>query len=371
MADLATSDRYTNHLYAQRLNNAAASCIESGEHEKAVSILVRALRLSRSSLPDGASCGHCPSYCSLDECIVYSEERAALLEHDKARESYEPSSKRRKTNSSKRAVYSNIATNPLIKFPDENDSVYGYTHKTPILVTPTIMHEGLDMGPILSLIITFNLALSNHLKVLQLVSSKHGKDVATRERLGKVLRLYELAYQWEHECYNTRTECSNDECHEETQTPQHVQEENDSSTADSTRAEHRDREGTNACVASNCSSLRFDMIVCNNLGQIHRIAKNYSKQEKCFQHLLSILVFVVDWQRGQGNNSEDLVDATIANNDPNLQDSSEESNDNCTQQDDAPPQRQSTKRKRTFMNLDGFWRNISPFLLKDDCAKAA
>ena len=371
MADLATSDRYSNHLYAQRLNNEGASCIESGEHEKAVSILVRALRLSRSSLPDGASCGHCPSYCSLDECIVYSEERAAMPEHDKARRCCEPSCKRRKTNSAKQAVYSNLAANPLIDSADENDSINGYTHKTPILVTPTIIHGGLDMGPILSLIITFNLALSNHLKVLQLVSSKHGKDIATRERLGKVLRLYELAYQWEHECYNTRTERSNDECHDENQTPQHAQEGNGTASTDSTPAEHQDRESTTACVANNCSSLRFDMIVCNNLGQIHRMTNNYSKQEKCFQHLLSILMFVVDWQRGQGNSSEDLNDTTVSDNYPPPQDSSEESNDNCTQQDDAPPQRQSTKRKRTFMNLDGFWRNTSPVLLKDDCAKAA
>ncbi len=320
-----SSDCYSQHLYAQRLNNAAASCIESGEHEKAVTVLVQALRLSRSSLPDGASCGHCPSYCSLDECIVYSEERATTLANKKARHCYEPIPKRRKTNATERVSYTPLAVNQSY---DESDSTTGYTHRTPILVTPRIINEGIDMGPILSLIITFNLALSNHLKVLQVVSNKQEKDIATIERLGKVLRLYELAYQMEHEFYNPR----------------------------------------------NCSSVRFGMIVCNNLSQIHRMARNYSKQQKCLQHLLSILMFVVDWQRGQGTNNEDLVDADDADSDQQQQDSSEESDDNCAtpeQQDDQPPQRQNTKRKRAFMNLDGFWRNISQFLLKDDCAKAA
>ncbi len=273
--------------------------------------------------------------------------------------------------------------NPLsakqpFEFQDENDSTIGYTHKTPIIVTPTIIKEGLDMGPILSLIITFNLALVNHLTVLQAVSNNEDVSMnsATRERLGKVLRLYELAYQWENECCNEgsndSTGSSSREEPQQMEKAQHAQEHNSSSSTHNVTALHQ--ECGNPGHANNCSSLRFDMIVCNNLSQIHKMAHNYSKQEKCLQHLLSILMFVVDWQRERGNHSDDFVEVEATETVQQQQVSSDESTNNSIaveQQVEQPQQRQTTKRKRTFMDLDGFWRNISPFLLKNDCAKAA
>lgn len=299
-----------------------------------------------------------------------------MLQDEKTRPCHEPLPKRRKMNSTERTP---LSAKQTFELQEETDSTIGYTHKTPILVTPTIIKEGLDMGPILSLIITFNLALANHLKVLQAVSNNEdvSMNIATRERLGKVLRLYELAYQWENECSN---EGSNDSIgsgsHEEQQQmqkAQHVQEHNSSSSTHNVTELQQEHENTGH--ANNCSSLRFDMIVCNNLSQIHKMAQNYSKQEKCLQHLLSILMFVVDWQRDRVNHSDDfVVEVEVTETVQHQHDSSDESTNNCSaveQQVEQPQQRQTTKRKRTFMDLDGFWRNISPFLLKNDCAKAA
>ena len=297
-----------------------------------------------------------------------------MLQYEKARQCYEPLSKRRKMNSSQRTP---LAAKQTFETEDETDSTIGYTHKTPILVTPTIIKEGLDMGPILSLIITFNLALANHLKILQAVSNDEdaSMNIATRQRLGKVLRLYELAYQWENECCNEGSNDTIGNCHEEPQEmqkAQHLQERNSSSSTRNVPAVQQECESTSHTY--NCSSLRFDMIVCNNLSQIHKLAHYYSKQEKCLQHLLSILMFVVDWQRERGNNSDDFVEVEVTDTVPQQQDASDESTNNCVsveQQVEQPQQRPTTKRKRAFMDLDGFWRNISPFLLKSDCAEAA
>ena len=41
-------------------------------------------------------------------------------------------------------------------------------------------------------------------------------------------------------------------------------------------------------------SLRFTMIVSNNLGEIHRAAGNTEKHTMCLQHLLSAMMYMVD-----------------------------------------------------------------------------
>ena len=43
-------------------------------------------------------------------------------------------------------------------------------------------------------------------------------------------------------------------------------------------------------------SLRFSMIVSNNLGQIHDISNDTSKHTLCMQHLLSTIMYLVDCQ---------------------------------------------------------------------------
>lgn len=119
--------------------------------------------------------------------------------------------------------------------PQQPESVYVY--ERPICISQKSMEEEHCPGVILSLIIIFNLALAHHLSAIQ--------NNACPKLLQKALHLYELAYQLQRE-------------------------ENDN------------------------GSLRFTMIVANNLGQIHRAVNNESKHQQCLEHLLSTMMYLVD-----------------------------------------------------------------------------
>jgi hypothetical protein len=380
-----------DHFYAQRLNNIAASCIDSGQYDKAVAFLVKAMVLSPTDThtissvdtPDICSSPHC----SLDECIIYSGERAEIgLGAEPHRHTDYSSSACCGSESKKRKIDARCVTRRTFsanKNEDDNERI-GFTHRTPILITPKIINEGHMMGPILSLIVTFNLALANHLKLISKPIAV--SDATTRERLGKVLRLYELAYKWEGEFCKRKHGSDTYSCNEKQELRTHQQHDSDQQPIAAI--------GSSSSNSDNkCSSLLFDMIVCNNLSQIHRMAQNQSKQEKCLQHLLSILMFVVDWQRERGGYDDDddyndrggeqqqqqQVDAST------FEESSKKPFSSFGQLEEAEYQlfeeqrereqergrRGKRKRPTAYMDLDGFWRNIVPFLLKNDCAEAA
>lgn len=123
----------------------------------------------------------------------------------------------------------------------------GYVYKQPIRVSPQTMEEGHSMGVVLPLILTFNLALAHHLDAIEC-------DEIDRSKLQRVLRLYELAYRWQVEEQDVQSE-----------------------------------------------SLRFTMVIANNLGEIHRVVSNHEKHQKCLEHLLSTLMFLVDCRDVDGN----------------------------------------------------------------------
>jgi tetratricopeptide (TPR) repeat protein len=141
-----------------------------------------------------------------------------------------------------------------------------YIYERPILVSQQSMEGEHCPGVILSLIIIFNLALAHHLSAMQ--------NNTDRKLLQRALHLYELAYQLQRE-------------------------------------------------ENHNGSLRFTMIVANNLGQIHRAVKDESKHQQCLEHLLSTMMYLVD------------------------------------------------SRVRLCIELDGFLRNASQLILKDKCAGAA
>jgi len=86
-------------------------------------------------------------------------------------------------------------------------------------------------------------------------------------------------------------------------------------------------------------SLRFTMIVSNNLGEIHRLAGNKQKHTMCLHHLLSAIMYMVD------SNNLNLVGSGGGSScmDSNSQDEV----------------------------MDGFYENIIPIILNDICAKTA
>jgi len=87
---------------------------------------------------------------------------------------------------------------------------------------PIHVYEGHNMGSTLTYIIAFNLAIAHHLTAMEMANDeeKNDKDVVKQEKIiNKALQFYELAYE---------------------------------------------------CNLTNTCSMRFDMIICNNLSHIYR-----------------------------------------------------------------------------------------------------
>jgi len=155
------------------------------------------------------------------------------------------------------------------------------------------------MGISLSLIILYNLALAHHLKAISIISQSEcdvlssPSDKNKKQGLKIALQLYKLAYQL---------------------LLDHVQL---ATSRTGTHPEEYDYQ--------NSGSLRFTMIISNNLGEIHRVTGNATKHKLCLHHLLSTIMFMVDCK---------LI----------VLDSSE---------------------------MDGFYHNVLQIIVADVCAKAA
>jgi tetratricopeptide (TPR) repeat protein len=148
----------------------------------------------------------------------------------------------------------------------------GYIHRQPILVTQQSMQPGHSLGMALHVILSFNLALAYQLRTVE--------KTINRNELQKALRLYELAYMCQ------------------------------------IKEQERDEQ---VC------SVRFTIIILNNLGEIHRNSGSRKRYVMCLHQLLSTLMFVVDCHE----NEEDSIE------------------------------------------LEGFFRNTSQLILQESCACAA
>lgn len=145
---------------------------------------------------------------------------------------------------------------------------HGFIFRQPIRVSSVCMTH--SMGLVLPLMITYNLALAHQLSAM----NEKFTSLDRRRKLQRSLKLYELAYRWQME--------------EEMQ------------------------------------SLGFNMILANNLGEIHRAADNKVKFKKCMEHLLSTMMYVL------------VVDD-----------------------------------EDKIVEMDGFFQNTSPFIFNGGCAGAA
>jgi hypothetical protein len=150
---------------------------------------------------------------------------------------------------------------------EENE---GYIYCEPIRISPEYKKRRLRMN-MLAMIITYNLALSHHLIAMRIEGTKERKKM-----LHKSQRLYELVYRWQ--------------------------------------------------IEENVDSLGFNMIIANNLGQIHRASKNQRKHKICMQHLLSTIMYALV------NKDEEELE---------------------------------------LVEMEGFLQNTSPFIFQDHCAGAA
>jgi len=175
----------------------------------------------------------------------------------------------------------------------------GFIYHRPLLIHNHCIEEGHFMGITLSLIILFNLALAHHLKAISIGTcenkcdeiSSHSNEYKTQV-LQQALQLYELSYQL------------------------HVDYLRHPKAPDGTIPGDHSR---------NIGSLRFTMIISNNLGEIHRVAGNSKKHKMCLHHLLSAIMYMVDCNLI-------VLDST---------------------------------------EMDGFYHNVSPIMLTGVCAQAA
>jgi len=105
-------------------------------------------------------------------------------------------------------------------------------------------------------IIMYNLALATHLKALN--DNDNCNDNNNRSsQIERALKLYELIFEfWS----RLQGDCN-------------VERENDTAT----------------------SSLRFVMILFNNMSQLYKMVDNPAKQKKCLEQLLSTVMVCVEW----------------------------------------------------------------------------
>ncbi len=280
---------YPPHLLAQKLSNRASYLIATRHYDESISLLTKALRLSQKDNSTGLNSQPCAcKFCCLDSSVGIQEDQYHSILNKEQNEynrnqdddDRRPSSEQEKD-----------------KLPVNPEKQGGFVYSRPLLVPKVCIEEGHYMGKSSTLIIMYNLALAHHLKAIVMNDSQSFNILEgySMKVLKQSLKLYELTYQLH--CENT--------CEFEQQpTLQCHQKE---------PAEH------------SIASLRFTMIIFNNLGQIHRAAGNAEKHRTCLQHLLSTIMYMVDNQ---------IV----------ILDSSE---------------------------MDGFYQNVSPLIVPSNCARAA
>jgi len=150
-------------IIVQRLNCRGAVHIERGEYDRAIEILVRALRIWETISEDERY-----SCCSIDECIL----------------------KGRKNTVSAKSMFNRNEATVLSGDGDTGMQREGrFIYRQPIMTTRRYNSNKTNDVPsaTLPMIITLNMAMANHLSALE-------KGLC-RRRLQKCLRLYGLAHQ--------------------------------------------------------------------------------------------------------------------------------------------------------------------------------
>jgi len=157
---------------------------------------------------------------------------------------------------------------------DEKEGTW-FVYNRPILVHEDCIEGMHFMGATLSIIILFNLALAHHLKAIASISTMNINTSEINKLLLQALQLYELAYQ-------LRVDIIQYSDQHEQQQQHHPSSNNNNNSIN------------NSQDISDTASLRLTMIIFNNLGDIHRITGNKRKHILCLQHLLSIIMYIVD-----------------------------------------------------------------------------
>ena len=297
-----SSSPFRSQLYAQEMNNSAASCIEVGLYGRAIASLLRALALSRRQrVPREATCT-C-RHCILDACIVRSrvvgrrtvrvatrtsattgasatststtefddESEDDTTDDDDDNDDDDNNDNNNNTNGNNNNTNgnnNNTNDNGTDYDPNDYDDEQSFSSGSYIIQNPIRVEcRGHVMGPALYLIITFNLALTNHL--MGLCANNTATERATRA--GKALELYKLTYRMQANILHRETE--------------------------DTRDKDPSLPSWSPAFAAAVRSIRFEMMILNNTSQVHKkLTRDPTMHRWCLRRLLSTMMIVVDHQ---------------------------------------------------------------------------
>lgn len=264
-----------SYLHALWLNNSAARHIENGEHERAISFLLKALELNpaatnssnkkenkkeaRSSRLQESKTN---DYCTLDDCILSSERARSTVPPPTTNQSLLSCSRSVKT--ARMLVVQEEDTRPPMVWtrqsidasPAGNDFQDGYIYCQPIRVSNN--EDDANIGETLVFIIIFNLALAHHLEARLATAQRRTNECQTIAEKARLL--YELA----HNGYTNH--CNGDPTQEDATT-----------------------------YSDDDVSIRFILIIQNNLCQLFRLVKNHQTYELFRQHLVSTVMAVIEY----------------------------------------------------------------------------
>jgi len=265
---------YSSDLLTKKLNNWAAFHITQRQYDEALNLLTKALKLKKETIPDIPGTekypSNCNSCCTFEYCLAI-DSQSCSSQHDYCCKQHQEQHAQDKH------------PRPAIEHANNLEDEDGYVCRQPLYVPDICIEECHSMGITLSLILIYNLALVHHLKALSMPA---GNTARRSKILAKALHLYGLAYQLE---------------------------------LDWIVPDDDDR-------IQGIGLLRFTMMLSNNIGEVHRLSGCVSEHKRCLEHLLTVIMYMVDSDNRCILNSNEL---------------------------------------------DGLYRNVSTIMLTNVCAEAA
>ena len=264
------------NLYAQKLNNSAAFCIEVGQYNRAIGSLTKALKLLKLTSNENHHQidDHSVYSYTINECISYSETIPSCVR--KCRASPDRRKKQRIDDDSSSSNHHAFFQSHFWRIGDnhnEGDSqASGSIYCRPIQIPCQAIAHDHTMGSMLYPIIVFNLALAQHQSAL---FSTDCSDKRRQDKLQSALKLYEHADARHHAL--TLRPCTNE--------PSSSQ-----------------RQPQDPFKVSNRLD-QFDMILCNNSSHIYRSLNKHERHQDSLQRLTSALMMVVDQRSSVGTTS--------------------------------------------------------------------
>ena len=308
-------DHYLRFVFAQELNNNAALCFEKGLYERATMSLHDGLKLLIAMNHSGhqfQNCGDCCSQdaepewdplcehpCTLDGCIAFSEQTSFLFNftneapegnskrsHDASCSTPNKGPKKRRLSHSK-----DVSTGHTTSTEKPSN---GFVYQRPIRVPLEGFCHCQKGYTSLLVVIVFNLAIAHHMNAM---------DGLCDAKAENIVFLYRLCLDLLHQA---------------------------SSLPNS--------ESGTTTMSSAKSSTRCQMIIHNNLSQLHKLNGNKVGHEKCLQSLLSSLMVLTErntrestdasgywdanrWGGPQNGEQSELVEGILDNLDPVIRNS--------------------------------------------------